>query len=433
MMPIKKALSRRSFLRGAGAMISLPLLDAMVPALTPLRLTAASGAKRLGFVYVPNGVVQQAWLPSKVGKGYQFTQAIKPLEPFRDQILLLSNLMQHSGRPIGDGGGDHSRASATWLTGVAPKRTEGPDVEAGPSADQIAARELGKHTPLRSLELGLDHASLPDSGYNSIYANTISWRTPTTPNPAETNPRQAFERLFGDSETANREVASHLHSRRSILDLVVPDAKQLRSSLGMPDRNRLDAHLDSIRDVEHRIDQVEPRSVSDSFDERARLMADLMVLAFQTDSTRVATLMLAHERSELAYPSIGVKEGHHSLSHHRNDSGKIAKTLRINQLHAEVFAYILEKLQSTPDGAGTLLDRSMLLFGSSLGDGNQHTHHDLPLVLAGGKDCNIRGGKHIRYAPDTPMNNLLLTMLHKAGVEVDALGDSTGELDLHQA
>lgn len=433
MMPIKKALNRRSFLRGAGAMISLPLLDAMVPALTPLRLTPAAGARRLGFVYAPNGVVPEAWRPASVGAGFEFTQAIKPLEPFRNQILLFSNLTQHSGRPIGDGGGDHSRASATWLTGVAPRRTLGRDVKAGTSADQIAAQQLSKDTKLRSLELGVESASLPDSGYNSIYANTISWRTPSKPNPAETNPRQAFQRLFADNNASDQEAAPAVFSRRSILDLVMAEAKELRSSLGIRDRNRLDEHLDNIRDVERRIDAVEHHSVAESVEDRARLMADLMVLAFQTDTTRVASLMLAHEGSELQYPSLGIREGHNSVSHHQNDSGKIAQTLKINQLHAEVFAHILAKMKSTPNGSGTLLDSSMLLFGSSLGDGNDHTHHDLPLVLAAGNDCGIKGGKHIRYAPDTPMNNLLLTMLHTAGVHIDAIGDSTDELDLSQA
>jgi hypothetical protein len=432
MMPIKKALNRRSFLRGAGTMISLPLLDAMVPALTPIRLTAASAAMRLGFIYTPNGVVQKAWIPAKTGSGYELPDAMRPLEPFRQQVLLLSNLAQHAGRPIGDGGGDHSRASATWLTGVAPKRTEGSDVEAGISADQIAAYELGKKTPLRSLELGLERSPLPDSGYNSIYANTISWRTPTIPNAAETNPRQAFEVMFGSKGSADEDAAPRLYSRRSILDAVRPDVSRLRSRLGARDRSRLDQHLENIRNLELRIEAVDRQSVSDSFEDRAKLMGDLMVMAFQTDMTRVVSFMLAREGSELQYPSLGVSEGHHAVSHHRNDSGKIAKTLKINQLHAALFSYVIDRMQSTPDGDGTLLDNSLLLFGSSLGDGNDHTHHDLPLVLAGGKNCNIKGGKHIRYAQDTPMNNLLVTMLRKAGVPVGSIGDSTGELDLVQ-
>ena len=351
---------------------------------------------------------------------------MKPLEPFRNQILLLSNLMQGSGRAIGDGDGDHSRASATWLTGVAPKRTEGSDVTAGISADQLAAQVLGKNTPLRSLELGLEQSPQSDSGYHRIYANTISWRTATVPNAVETNPRQVFGRLFGEQGSAGPKS----YTRRSILDLVRPDATRLRAMLGGRDQQQLDQHLENIRDLERRIDAVEHRSVCDSFEERAKLMGDLMVVAFQTDMTRVVTVMLGHEGSELSYPSIGVSDGHHSLTHHRNDTGKIAKTQKINQLHAAVFSHVLDKLQSTPDGNGTLLDNSMLLFGSSLGDGNEHTHHDLPLVLAGGKNCKIRGGRHIRYAPETPMNNLLLTMLHKADLPVESFGDSTGELDL---
>jgi len=305
MMLTKKALNRRNFLRGAGAMISLPLLDAMVPALTPLRLTAASDARRLGFVYVPNGVVQKAWLPGKTGTGYEFTQAMKPLEPFRNQILLLSNLMQGSGRAIGDGDGDHSRASATWLTGVAPKRTEGSDVAAGISADQLAAQVLGKNTPLRSLELGLEQSSQSDSGYHRIYANTISWRTPTAPNQAETNPRQVFGRLFGQPGSTGPKS----YTRRSILDLVRPDATRLRSMLGSRDQQQLDQHLDNIRDLERRLDAVEHRSVSDSFEERAKLMGDLMVIAFQnfgpdqlswTSAPRRWTSSMSERRTRLA-------------------------------------------------------------------------------------------------------------------------------------
>ena len=431
MIPTKKALSRRNFLRGAGVMISLPLLDAMVPAFTATRLTAASGATRLGFVYVPNGVIQDSWIPSQVGNGFEFTQTLKPLQPFRNQILLLSNLMHHNGRPIGDGGGDHSRASTTWLTGVAPKRTLSSEVEAGISADQVAAQELGKKTPLRSLQLGLERAdasAVPDSGYNSIYADTISWSGSTTPNAPETNPRQVFARLFGNA--ANQEATPQLRTRRSILDLVGTDVTRLRSSLGARDRSRLDQHLDNIRDVERRVAELEHQNAADSFEDQAKLMADLMALAFQTDTTRVASFMLGREGSDLAYRSIGVNDGHHTLSHHRNDAGKIAQTRKINELHVAMFSHLLDKMQSTPDGDGTLLDHSMLLFGSSLGDGNEHTHHDLPLVLAGGRGSNVQGGSHIRFASETPMTNLLLTMLHKAGVPVESLGDSTGELSL---
>lgn len=408
-------------------MISLPLLDAMVPALTPIGLTAASGTTRLGFVYVPNGVIQEAWLPAETGAGYEFPQTTRPLEPFRNQILLLSNLAQGHGRPIGDGGGEHSRASSTWLTGVPPKRTELPEVQAGFSADQLAAAEIGKDTRLLSVDLGLEASdSDPDSGYNGLYTSTISWTNPTTPNPMEINPRDAFAELFGKGEGQ----AAAGQSQRSVLDFVRDQAARLRARLGSADQGRLDQHLDTIRDLEKRIAQVDHQSVTDSYVERARVMGDLMVLAFQTDTARVASLMLGREASDLPYPSIGITEGHHTLSHHNNDPVKIAKVQKINELHVSLFAYVLDRMRSTQDGDGTLLDHTMMLYGSSLGDGNTHTHDDLPLVLAGGQSLGIRGGSHIRYAPNTPMNNLLVAMLHKSGLKVQKLGDATGPLDL---
>lgn len=428
MMLTRKTLTRRNFLRGAGVTISLPLLDAMVPALAALRHNDAQ-AVRLGFVYAPNGMVQEGWLPSKTGTGYQFASTMKPFEPFRNKMLVLSNLMQNNGRPIGDGAGQHSRASATWLTGIAPKRTEGPDLEAGISADQVAASALSKKTPLRSLELGLERPTgTPDSGYNGVYANTISWRTPTTPNAVESNPSTVFKQLFNEKGATGIERISSRGG--SILDLVSADSARLRSTLGTRDKSRLDAHLEHVREVELRVRKNNGRDFASSYQDRADLMIDLMVLAFQTDMTRVASLMLAKEGSDLAYHSIGVAEGHHTVSHHAGDSDKIASTMKINALHAKLFAQLLQKMDATPDGDGTLLDHSMVLFGSSLSDGNAHLHHDLPLVLAGGARCNIKGGHHIRYADETPMNNLLVAMLNKAGVPVEKHGDSTGELDL---
>lgn len=430
MLVTKTALPRRNFLRGAGITIGLPLLDAMVPALSAKGLTASGRTVRLGFVYVPNGVIQKAWLPSTTGTGYEFARAMKPLQPFRNQVLVLSNLMQNTGRAIGDGAGDHSRASATWLTGIAPKRTLGPDVEAGISADQLAANQLGKSTRLRSLELGLEafeNSPASDSGYNLVYSHTISWRTPTTPMLPEANPQAVFARLFGDTTSSRSTLLGGIIGRRSVLDLVRTDTARLRTNLGPRDRSTLDAHLDRIRDLERQVQHV---GATSSYEERAKVMNDLMAMAFLTDSTRVATLMMGREGSNLSYGSIGVTDGHHSLTHYGKDSEKMAKTARINELHVRLFADLLRTMKSTPDGDGSLLDHTMLLFGSSLGDGNQHTHHDLPLVLAGGATCKIRGGKHLRYAPETPMNNLLVAMLNKAGVPAEKLGDSTGELDL---
>jgi hypothetical protein len=361
-------------------------------------------------------------------------------------MLVLSNLTQNGGRALGDGAGDHARAGASWLTGVHPKRTEGSNIRAGISADQVAARELGAKTQFGSLELGLEEPSLAggcDSGYSCAYTNTISWRTPTTPNPTEVNPRAVFERLFGDGETNDAKARLKLMKEdRSLLDFVRGDVARLEPSLGARDKSKLDEYLEGIRDIERRIQKAEeqssnvqvpllerPSGIPDEFEDHAKLMSDLMVMAFQTDMTRVVSFMMAREGSNRSYRSIGVPDGHHSVTHHQNDPEKIAKTMKIDELHVRTFAYLLKKMDATRDGDGTLLDHSMVLFGSSISDGNAHTHHDLPLVLAGGASCNIKGGRHIRYAPETPMNNLLLTMLDKVGVPAETLGDATGKLD----
>jgi hypothetical protein len=446
MMITRKSISRRALLQGMGASLALPLLDAMIPAMAATRLTSAKPAVRLGFVYVPNGIIQKGWLPAQTGTGYEFLSTMKPLEPFRDKMLVLSNLMQRGGRALGDGAGDHARAGASWLTGVHPKKTEGSDITAGISADQIAARELGKVTQLGSLEMGLEEPNLAggcDSGYSCAYTNTVSWRTPTTPNPVEINPRAVFERLFGDgdsTDTASR--LKRMHEDRSILDFVREDVARLQPGLGARDKSKLDQYLEGIRDIERRIQKAEeqsatlklpvlerPTSIPDEFEDHAKLMSDLMVIAFQTDMTRVVTFMMAREGSNRSYRSIGVSDGHHSVTHHQNDPDKIEKTMKIDELHTKTFAYLVDKLKSTPDGDGTLLDHSMILYGSSISDGNAHTHHDLPLVLVGGAAGQIKGGRHIRYAPETPMNNLLLTMLDRAGVPAETLGDATGKID----
>ncbi len=445
MILTKKALARRTFLRGLGSTLALPLLDSMIPAMSGSG-AANERAIRLAFVYVPNGIIQKGWLPSQVGAGYEMASTMKPLEPFRDKMLVLSNLMQNGGRALKDGAGDHARAGASWLTGVHPKKTEGFDIRAGVSADQIAAKELGKKTQFASLEIGLEEPNLAggcDSGYSCAYTNTISWRTPTTPNPMEVNPRAVFERLFGDGETTDpAERAKRLQEDRSILDFVRGDVSRLAPGLGSRDKSKLSEYLDGIRDIERRIQKAEqqsatvkiplmerPTSIPDEFEEHCKLMSDLMVIAFQTDMTRVISFMMAREGSNRSYRSIGVSDGHHSVTHHQNDPEKIAKTMKIDELHVRSFAYLLGKLNSTPDGDGTLLDHSMVLYGSSISDGNAHTHHDLPLVLAGGSSCKIKGGQHLRYKPETPMNNLLLSMLDKAGVPAETLGDSTGKLD----
>jgi hypothetical protein len=447
MIITKKALHRRSFLRGMGATLALPFLDAMVPAMAATTVAkAAQPATRLGFVYVPNGIIQKAWLPSKEGAGYEMPSTMSPLEPFRENMLVLSNLMQNGGRSLGDGAGDHARAGASWLTGVHPKKTEGSGIHSGISADQIAAKEFSKSTQLASLEIGLEEPTLAggcDSGYSCAYTNTISWRTAITPNPMEVNPRAVFERLFGDGDSTDSAARlKRLKEDRSILDFIRADVSRLEPGLGSRDKSKLDEYLDSIRDIERRIQKAEQQSASmklpalerptgipDEFEAHSKLMSDLMVLAFQTDMTRVISFMMAREGSNRSYRSIGISDGHHSVTHHQNDPEKIAKTMKIDQLHVEMLAYLLDRLKNTPDGDGSLLDHSMILFGSSISDGNAHTHHDLPLVLVGGGNGKVKGGRHIRYAPETPMNNLLLTMLDKSGVPCESLGDSTGKLE----
>jgi Protein of unknown function (DUF1552) len=443
MIVTRKHLPRRTFLRGAGAMLALPFLDSMTPAFGAK--AAAAPATRLGFVYVPNGIISSSWLPKGVGAGFEFNATMKALEPYRDNMLVLSNLAQINGQSFGDGGGDHARAGATWLTGVHPKKTEGADIHSGVSADQIAAREFGKATQFKSLEIGVEAPSLAggcDSGYSCAYTNTVSWSSPITPNPVEVNPRVLFERLFGDGDSTDTAArAEALRQRGSLLDFVKGSVDRLETRLGQGDRRKLTEYLDAIRDIERRIQKAEeqnasmkmpvialPAAAPEEFVDHARLMMDLLVIAYQADLTRVATFMLAREGSNRSYRQIGISDGHHDCTHHQNDAEKIAKTIKINTHHVEQLAYFIERLKSTPDGDGTLLDHSMILYGSSISDGNRHTHVDLPLTLIGGGSGAIQGGRHIRYPDQTPMTNLLLTMLEKSGVRTEKLGDSTGTL-----
>jgi hypothetical protein len=446
MIVLKKHLSRRTLLRGLGTTLALPLLDSMVPAFADTKTMAAKPV-RLGFVYVPNGIIMDRWTPHADGASFEFMPAMKALEPFREQMVVLSNLAQINGRALGDGPGDHARAGATWLTGVHPKKTEGADIHAGVSADQIAAKELGKATQFGSLELGLEMPTLAggcDSGYSCAYTNTISWRTPTTPLPMEINPRNVFERLFGDGDSndpASRLAA--LKEQRSILDYVSGDLDRLETSLGARDSNKLSEYLEAIRDIERRIQKAEqqnaemqvpamerPGGIPEDFVEHAHLMMDLLAIAWQTDMTRVVSFMMAREGSNRSYRAIGISDGHHSCTHHMNDPEKIEKTAKINKYHVEAFAYLLKKLRETPDGDGTLLDHTLMLYGSSISDGNAHTHHNLPLLLVGGAGGKLKGGRHVMYPKETPMNNLLLSMLDKAGLETpEKFGDSTGRLD----
>ncbi len=447
MMIFRKAIPRRTFLRGLGATVALPLLDSMVPAMAALRDTPANAPVRLSIVYIANGSIMEKWTPATDGPNYELTPILQPLAPFRDQMLVLSGLAHNEGRALpGENTGDHARAGATYLTGVHPRKTEGADTRAGISADQIAARELGKHTQLASMELCLDTPELLgqcEAGYTCAYMNTLCWRSPTTPMPMENRPRAVFERLYGDNDTTDPAVRRRqLQKDRSILDSVTEKASRLMDGLGPGDRAKLSEYLEAIRDVERRIQMEEeqserelptlirPPGVPARFDEHAKLMYDLQVIAYQTDMTRMITFMTGREFGGRTYNEIDIPEGHHSLTHHQYKQEKIDKVIRINIYQAEHFAYFLDKLRSTPDGDGSLLDHMAILYGGSLSDGNLHWHDNLPILLLGGASGRIKGGRHIRYPQDTPTTNLLLSLLEMAQVPVDQLGDSTGRLDL---
>jgi len=443
MLITRMALPRRTFLRGLGATLALPLLDAMVPALS-ITAKAAAPVRRLGFVYIPNGAIMDKWTPQEAGSTFDLPATLRPLEPFRGQMTVVSGLEQAMAYGIGDGSGDHSRAGAAWLSGVHPKHTEGADIQGGLTADQIAAEAIGKDTQLPSLELGLDlleNVGMCENGYSCVYLNAIAWKTPTTPLFPEPNPRVVFERLFGGGGTTEQR-ARRLQEDRSILDSVTQSVSRLQKSLGPGDRLRVDEYLDAVRDIERRIQRTEQQNVAspeavpdrpvgipEQWEDHAKLMFDLQVAAYQTDITRVITFMLGRELNGTVYPNSGVPDGHHNLTHHRYDSVKVAKVEKINAYHIKLFAeYYLEKLRTTPDGDGTLLDHLLLLYGGGISDGNLHDHSNLPLVLIGGSAGHLKGGRHLKYPDKTPMTNLLVSMLGKLGVPIEKLGDSTGKL-----
>ena len=449
MIITKKALPRRTFLRGMSATLALPLLDAMVPAATALAQTPANPVRRLGFIYVPNGVIQEQWVPATTGAGFDLSPILSPLEPFRDRLLVVSGLAHRQADSFGDGNGDHPRATAVWLSGVHAWERRGrvgpTAIKLGTTADQIAARELGKETPLPSLELVLEAptAIACDTG-DCFYSNTISWRNETTPLPMEPHPRVVFERLFGDGGS-NADRMAQVRQTGSILDSVAQEALSLERTLGPQDRTKLSEYLDAVRDLEQRIQRsaargddavVElpdrPIDIPETFDEHAKLMFDLQVLAYQADVTRVVTMMMARETSPRTYASIGVADQHHTVSHHRNDPEYIAKKAKIDTYHISLLGYFLDKLRNTPDGDGNLLDHSMITYGGGLGNGNLHEHTNLPCLVAGGGGGRLTGGRHLAYPEDrdTPMTNLLLAVLDKAGVETEMLGDSTGQLGI---
>jgi hypothetical protein len=450
MLVTKRYIPRRTFLKGAGTALALPLLDAMVPALSALAETAAAPVRRLGFVYLPNGVARNFkginyWTPSGVGTDFELSPILSPLAPYRDRLTVVSGLAQHQADALDDGAnGDHTRGTATWLTGARPKRTEGADVRNGISADQVAAAEIGKDTALPSLELAIDLNFLAgqcENSYSCAYLNTLSWTSASSPLPTENNPRIVFERLFGDGGTTAQRRAQ-ARDNRSILDSVMADLSRLQGSLGPSDRGKVSEYVDSIREVERRIQRVEsqgdgelptldrPSGVPERFDEHVKLMYDLQWLAFRADLTRVVTFMLGRELNFRTYPEIGITEGHHGLSHHQDNPTQLAKYAKLNTYQTELFAWFLDKLKSTPDGDGTLLDHSLYLYGAGLSNPNLHAHYDLPLALIGGAAGRMKGGRHLQFREETPMTNLLLSMLEKAGVRPETLGDSTGRLPI---
>jgi hypothetical protein len=446
MMITKRALPRRTVLRGLGTTLALPFLEAMVPALTPIAKTVAAPVPRLGFIYTPNGYIKSRWTPTQEGPGFELTPSLMPLAPYRDRLIVISGLAQPEAlpRPTDTFAGPHSRGCTAWLTATHAKATQGADVEAGVSVDQLAANVLGEETPLRSLELGIERNERSvggcEGGWSCIYANTISWRTPTTPLPVETDPRVVFERLFGDGASRADQIAQ-LRASRSILDAVTGTLTGLKTKLGANDRTRLTEYLDSVREVEARIQRVEsqealvlelperPMETPSDFDTHVRLMFDLLVLAYQTDSTRVGTFSFGYELTNRAYPQIGVPDSHHSVSHHQGDPQKQEQKAKIDTYHLHLVAAMLEKLKNAQDGDATLLDNVTLVYGGGLGEPNLHEPYDLATLVLGGGGGRLKGGRHLKYPVDRmlPMSNLYVKLLNDAGVPIETFRDSNGK------
>lgn len=436
-------LSRRTVLRGMGVAMSLPWLEAMGPLAAWAESPTPEKAvpNRMAFLYVPNGVNMAEWTPAQEGTEFELPSILKPLEPVREKLLVLSGLTADKARPHGDGGGDHARAMASFLTGTQARKTDGTNIRAGVSVDQVAASRIGDKTRLPSLEIGTEGGAMAgncDSGYSCVYSSTMAWRSATQPLPKEINPKVVFERLFAGTPDAQQ--LRRIARRKSVLDFVREDSKDLAGRLGANDVRKLDEYFSSVRDIELRIERAEkmppvpvpdypvPEGIPASYEEHLRLMCDLIALAFQTDVTRVATFVLAIEGSNKPYPFIDVPDGHHDLSHHGNEAAKLEKIRKINEFHTRQLAYLLQKLNSIPEGDGTLLDHSMIVYGSGNSDGNAHNHDNLPIVMAGGGCGTLKTGRHVRYPKETPLNNLWLAMLNRMDVEIAQLGDSTGEL-----
>jgi hypothetical protein len=419
--------------------LALPLLDAMAPPLMAMAKPVAEIRRRLGFVYVPNGIIMDQFTPTTVGADFAFTTILKPLEPFRDSVVVVSNLAR------AEANNNHAVSSACWITGVRPKRTDGPDFRVGPSLDQIVARQIGQDTIFPSIEVATEDFSglqgACDPGYSCAYMNTLSWQSPTSPLPMEINPRVVFERLFGGGSTTEERLA-RMNANRSILDFVAEDLKDLSKGLGARDRARLSEYLDNVREIERRIQRAEaqaetrpdvpaePVGVPESYEEHVGLMFDLLALAYQADLTRVFTFMVAREVSQRTYPNLGVAEPHHAVSHHGNRPESIVKHTKVNLYHMQMFGRFIERLKSTPDGDGSLLDHALIVYGSGMSDGNGHTGAPLPLVMVGKANGRVRGNRHTQTAQNTPMANLLLSVSQKFDVAQEAMGVSNGTIDL---
>lgn len=438
-------LDRRTFLKGVGTAMSLPLLDAMVPT-RAFAATKAVAPTRMAFLFVPNGVNMSHWTPAEGGLGYRMPDTLQPLADLRDSFDIISGLTQQHAFPNGDGPGDHARSTACFLTGVQPKKTSGADIHNGISVDQVAAREIGKYTKFPSLEIGCERGGQNgdcDSGYSCAYSSNISWRSENTPMAKEVNPRLVFERLFGNGDAGETKESRTRRDlfRRSILDFVLEDAETLKGQLGRHDQRKLDEYFSAVREIEQRLVRFEsngaaaalanvksPGGIPTSYGEHIRLMGDMMILAFQADLTRVCTFMFANDGSNRSYHEIGVEEGHHDISHHGGNPDKLDKKKRIDTFHVQQLAYMLTKMKSIREGDSNLLDNTALVYGAGISDGNRHNHDDLPILLAG-KAGGLQGGRHMIYKDYTPMNNMFISLLDRAGVRTENLGDATGKLE----
>jgi len=448
MMITRKPIGRRTLLRGMGTTMALPFLEAMMPNASRAAEQALASRKRLQVIYTPNGMMMENWTPASTAQNFELSPILKPLEPYRNKLTVFTGLSHVQAEALGDGAGDHGRCCGGYLTGTHVKKTEGADITAGISMDQLVAKQFGDQTQIPSMEVGLEPPSLVgscDSGYSCAYTNTLSWSSPSTPLPVTINPREVFERMFGDGDSLDaKSRMAQLRRQASILDFVAQDAKRLSRSMSENDKKKLDEYLTSVRDIEKRIQKVEkggaesaalpayarPSGVPDSFEDYAHMMIDLQVLAMQADITRVCSFMIGREVSGRSYPEIGVPDAHHPLSHHGNDKEKIAKLTKINTLHMEQVAYYVKRMSETKEGSGSLLDNTLMLAGASLADPNKHDHRALPVIVVGGL---IKGNRHVEVEKDTPMTNMMLSLMDTLGVHHDKIGDSTGRLSVFAA